>query len=222
VQNPVVLSAKTTPVSSKDDTTLTEERSSVEALTSNYSPKTDSQRAIAIYGPPAPAELATLAFEIPSSTILVAGSKPPTREEVAEGISALSDVAGNVLRLNGPWKVPLPVVIVEKFSVERVEIKRDHGWAQVQLDSRASIGGDTSQLTGRREKIRWELRRTELGWEAVTPSDRTYVSHDVAVRNLAAQLARLTESDGAAAHLEPVLRQESELANLLRALLSRN
>jgi len=45
------------------------------------------------------------------------------------------------------------------------------------------------------------------------------VPHDVAVKNLAAQLARLTESDGAAAHQETVLRQESRLANLLGVLL---
>jgi len=41
----------------------------------------------------------------------------------------------------------------------------------------------------------------------------------LAVRNLAAHLARLTERDGAAAHQETVLRQESQLANLLSALL---
>ena len=46
-----------------------------------------------------------------------------------------------------------------------------------------------------------------------------YVPHDVAVKNLAAQLARLTESNGAAAHQEAVLRQESRLANLLGVLL---
>jgi len=41
----------------------------------------------------------------------------------------------------------------------------------------------------------------------------------VAVRHLAAQLARLTGGDGDAAHQETVLRQESQLANLLSALL---
>jgi hypothetical protein len=41
----------------------------------------------------------------------------------------------------------------------------------------------------------------------------------VAVKNLAGQLARLTASDGAAAHQEIVLRQESQLANLLSILL---
>jgi len=53
------------------------------------------------------------------------------------------------------------------------------------------------------------------------PTDRTYVQQDAAVRNLAAQLARLTESDGAAAHQETILRQESQLANLLSGLLDK-
>jgi hypothetical protein len=43
----------------------------------------------------------------------------------------------------------------------------------------------------------------------------------VAVRNLAAQLARLTERDSAAADQETVLRQESQLANLLSGLLEK-
>lgn len=224
MQNPVVLSRTKTAASPQNVTTVTEERSSEKAPTSNRPPKTGSERSTAIYGPLTPAELAngTFAVGTPSSTIVVAGNKPPTREEVADGISALSDEAGNVLRSDDPFKVQVPVVIVEQFSVERLEIKRDHGWAQVQITSKVSIEGGTTQLKERTEKIRWELRHTELGWEAVTPSDRTYVSHDVAVRNLAAQLARLTESDGAAAHLEPVLRQESGLANLLSALLGGN
>jgi hypothetical protein len=110
-------------------------------------------------------------------------------------------------------------VIVEQFSVDRVEIKRDRGWAHLQIDSRVSIADGQTRVKRRREKIRWELRRTESGWEAVAPSDRTYVSQDMAVKNLAEQLANLTGSDGAAAHHAPVLRQESQLANLLSALL---
>jgi NlpC/P60 family len=232
VQNPGVLSVTKTPVppeisnsnKQRNATTMTKDQSSEEASASNQPPKTSSKRAATIYGPPAPAELAKLApvFEIPSSIVIVAGSEPPTREEVREGISKLSEAAGNLLRLDDPFDVQLPVVIVESISVQRVEIKRNHGWAQLQIDSKVSIDGGASQLKARREKIRWELRHTELGWEAVTPSDRAYVSHDVAVRNLAAQLARLTESNGEAAHLEPVLRQESQLAKLLNALLDNN
>jgi hypothetical protein len=81
------------------------------------------------------------------------------------------------------------------------------------------MAGGQTDYKRRREKVRWELRRTESGWEAITPTDRTYVPEDVAVRNLAAQLAWLTEGDGAAAHQEAVLRQESQIATLLSVLL---
>ena len=45
--------------------------------------------------------------------------------------------------------------------------------------------------------------------------------HKPAVKILAANLARLTSSDGAAEHQEDVLRQESQLASLLNVLLER-
>jgi NlpC/P60 family len=159
------------------------------------------------------------AFEIPSRIIVTTGSKPPTREEVAESISEVIDATGHVLRTSDPLKVQLPLVIVEQFTVERVDIKPDHGWARLEVDSNASIFGGTAELKPRREKVRWELRRTESGWEAIVPPDRIYVPRDVAVKNLAAQLARLTESEGSSEHQERALRQESELANLLTMLL---
>jgi hypothetical protein len=118
-------------------------------------------------------------------------------------------------------KLQLPLVIIERFEVEKVEIKRDHGWAHVKVATRVLLAGGGMDSKRRNEKVRWELRRTKSGWEAVLPTDRTYVAQDAAVRNLAAQLARLTESDGAATHQEAVLRQESQLANLLSGLLDK-
>jgi hypothetical protein len=161
-------------------------------------------------------------FEIPASVIIATGNKPPTREEVALGISELSDALGSQLKTDDPLKNQRPVVIVEQFSVERVDVKHDHGWVRLAVDSKVLISGGATQVRRRHEKVRWELRRTESGWEAVTPTDRTYVPHDVAVKNLAANLARLTESDGAAEHQQAVLRQESQLASLLNALLDSN
>jgi hypothetical protein len=200
------------------------ERTTVENRSSNRPPTTASEKSAAIYGPPAPLEKpgsknAEAAFEIPASVIVTAGNKPPTREEVAEGISELSDVLGSALRTDNPVKNQRPVVIVEQFNVERVDVKHDHGWARLVVDSKVFIRGGATQVKPRREKIRWELRRTESGWEAVTPTDRTYVAHDVAVKNLAADLARLAESDAAAKHEQAVLRLESQLAGLLNALL---
>lgn len=198
-----------------------EERSPVAAPASNRPPKAASERTRVMHGPPAlpvPA-VAPTTFEIPQSIIIAAGNKLPTSSQVAEGISELSNASGNVLRTDDPSKLALPVVIFERLYVQRLEIKRDHGWARLQIDSRATMAGGETDYKRRREKVRWELRRTKSGWEAITPADRAYVPNDVAVRNLAAQLARLTERDSAAADQETVLRQKSQLANLLSALL---
>jgi len=202
-------------------TPVVAEQSSAESSGSNPPPKAVSNRTPLIYGPlapPAPANAAT-AFEVPPSIVIADGNKPPARDDVAAGISELSNAACNVLRTDEPLKPPIPVVIVERFSVERIEIKRDRGWAYVQIDSKVSIADGQAHVEWQREKIRWELRHTESGWEAVAPSDRTFVQEDVAVKYLAAQLAHLTGSDSPAAHQEIVLRQESQLVKLLSALL---
>jgi hypothetical protein len=200
-------------------TPVVAERSSAESSDSNPPAKAVSNRTPLIYGPLAPPANAATAFEVPPSILIAGGNKAPTREDVAAGISELNNAAGNVLRTDEPLKPALPVVIVERFSVERTEIKRDRGWAYLQIDSKVSIADGEARVERQREKIRWELRRTESGWEAVAPPDRTYVPEDVAVKYLAAELAHLTGSDGPAAHQEIVLRRESQLVKLLSALL---
>ncbi len=200
---------------------IIDQRTPAENADPNRPPRAVSERTKVngrVAAPPTPVEDAG-AFEVPSTFVIAPGNKRPTPEEVAEGISEVSDAFGSVLRKDDPASLQLPVVIVEQFKVERVDVKRDHGWARLEVESKVSFGGGSVHLKRQKEKVRWELRRTESGWEAVTPLDRNYVPHDVAVKNLAAQLARLTASDGAAAHQETVLRQESRLANLLSVLL---
>lgn len=230
IQNGGVLNAATTPTARQASNIKRkpnvdsgmEEHSPQANSTVSLPPKAASEKNPPIYGPQAPTELpdTAQASGFPSSILIAGGRKPPTREEVAESVSELCDAEGSVLRTDDPLKVQVSVVIVEQFSVERLEIKRDHGWAYLQIYSKASIAGGTIQLKQRHEKVAWELRRTESGWEALRPPDRAYVPHDVAVRNLVAQLARLTESDRATARQEMVLREESQLAQLLNALLA--
>jgi hypothetical protein len=182
------------------------------------SAKAASERTAVIYGPKAP-EVPAAPPEVPASIVVAEGRKQPTRDEVAEGISELSNAAGNFLRVDDLAKVSLPVVIYDQLSVERLEIKRDHGWAHLQVDSTVSVSNGETQLQKRREDVRWELRRAESGWEAVAPLDRAYVPRHVAVPIFAGQLARLTQNDGTGAHGDAVLRQEAQLASLLNALL---
>jgi hypothetical protein len=205
----------------QDTEAVIEERTPVAAVDSNRPPKMASERTKVVRGQPvlpAPSVDKT-AFEIPQSIVVAEGNKRPTSSQVAEGISELSNASGTVLRADDPSRLAMPVVIFDRLRVERLDIKRDHGWARLQIDSRATLAGGETDYKRRHEKVRWELRRTDSGWEAIAPADRRYVPNDVAVRHLAAQLARLTDGDGTEAHQEAILRQESQLANLLSALL---
>jgi hypothetical protein len=231
VENAGILTAAEAPAPSRasrsakqhDTAAVTEEKSPVESSSTHRPPKVASERAKIGYGSPAPLAraVASNTLEVPQSIVLAAGDKRPTKDQVAQGISELSNACGNVLRVDEPLKLTVPVVIFDRFYVESLEIKRDHGWAHLQIESRATIAGGETDYARRSEKVRWELHRTHTGWEAITPADRTYVPQDVAVRNLAAQLARLTEGDSAAVHRETVLRKESQLANLLSGLLEK-
>lgn len=217
------------------DVTGDDERVSAASRSANRLASADAGRSSGVYGPPAPEpetdssaeneneneNKEAAPFEAPKSVIVATSGKAPTREEVAQGISELSDALGSALRGENAFKTPQPVVIVEQFRVEKVEVKRDHGSARLAVDSRVMISSGAVQLKRRHEKVRWELQRTESGWEALPPADRTYVPHDVAVKNLAAQLARLAASDGAAQHDEAVLRQEAQISGLLSALLEK-
>jgi len=229
VENAEILTAAKAPTSSRSSNStkqqnteaVIEERASAAASDPNRPPKMASERTKVMKDPavlPAPVVERT-PFEIPQSIVIVAGNKQPTSSQVAEGISELSNACGTILRTDDPSKLAMPVVIFDRLDVERLDVKKDHGWARVQIDARATIAGGETDYKRRRVKVRWELRKTDSGWEAIAPPDRTYVPNDVAVRNLAARLAVLTEKDGAEAHQESVLRQESKLANLLSALL---
>jgi hypothetical protein len=167
-------------------------------------------------------ETPTRAVSVPRSIVIAAKRKSPTREEVAEGISELSNATGDTLRSGDSFKDGGQVVVFEQLRVESIEIKRDHGWAFVQMDSRASLATEQMELTKHSEQVRWELRRGNSGWEAVMPAARTYVPRKVAVRALAARLAELTQSNDGIAGSAAVRSEESQLARVLSALLEEN
>src|SRR2546425_2940057 len=229
IENAEIMTASKTPASSRsfhsakqqETEVAVEERSPVAASNSNRPPKAVSQRTRVVNGPaaqPAPV-VESNTFEVPQSIVIAAGNKPPTSRQVAEGISEFSHASGTVLRSDDPSKLAMPVVIFDRLHVERLEIKRDHGGARLQIDSRLTIAGGETNYKRRHEKVRWELRKTESGWEAVAPADRTYVPNDVAVRKFAAPLPRLTQEDDTAVHQKTGLRPKSQLGELLRGLL---
>ena len=158
---------------------------------------------------------------IPASIVITSEQRRPTAAEAYEKILELSSGAANALHRADPFQVKTPIVILDELKVERVETKRDKGWLHLQIESHARIDGDGVDLKQRREKARWELRRDASGWVAFPGPEQFYVSRDVAVRELAAQLAEMTQSDAAAKHDETVIGQEARIANLLSALLQK-
>jgi hypothetical protein len=157
-----------------------------------------------------------------SAEILVtAEQRRPTAGEVLYGVSEINSSAANILQGAQLLSTEIPVIIFDQLSVERVETKREKGWAQIQIDSHVRIAADGPDFKQRREKVRWELRRDASGWTIVAPHDRAYVSRDAAVRVLSAQLAELAQSEAAAQRDQTVLGQEARIVNLLSALLEK-
>ena len=155
-------------------------------------------------------------LRIPESIDIFTASAAPTREDVAQALSELTNASGAVLRQPSPRQVASPVIIFDRLRVEKVKIKRDQGWAEVRIKVRMQLDGDKINNKASVEKLRWELRRGEQGWQALAPADRVYVPADVGVQVLAEKLAFLSRD-----HKEERAEQ-AKLARLLNTLLNQN
>src|SRR6266436_5254889 len=221
-----VISAKTTrpvPPSSNNSprrNSAATTRAEAEKANPQQTAEEASLRSKGIAAPLAPSSL-TVAEPIPSKILITPEQRRPTDAEVFDGISELGNAAANGLRSAQPLNVKTPIVIFDELRVERVETKRDKGWAHLQIDSHVRITAEGADFKRRREKVRWELRRDASGWVAIAPEERSYVGRDAAVRVLAAQLAEMAQSEAAAQHDETVIGQEARIANLLSALLEK-
>jgi len=161
-------------------------------------------------------------FALPSSIMVVAAENRPTNEEAAEAISEFNSAAGNLLR-GWPAADPERIVLVyDQLRVKRIELKRDRGWVNVEVNGRLSIGGKGLEGKRRHEKLRWELDRTPQGWQLLPPAARAYVPSDVAVRVLAGQLAFLTQNEAASDDLKLALNQQSMIVRALGFLFDPN
>jgi hypothetical protein len=152
---------------------------------------------------------------LPSSIMIVAAGNRPTDEEVGEAISEFNSASGNLLRGWPPADRKRIVLIYDQLNVEHVELKRDRGSVRVEVEGILSIAGERLEGKRRREKLRWELRRTPQGWQLQAPSNHAYVPRDVAVRVLAAQLAFLTQNDAASDDSDRSLHQQSMIVHAL-------
>ncbi len=154
------------------------------------------------------------AFQVPESIPIPSAQAKPTSEGVSEAISELTNASGGVLRMDSTTSSS-SVVIFDQLRIEKMDIKRDKGWAEVRVDYRVEL--NQGQLKNQRhsEKRRWELRRTQDGWMVMKPADRTYVSADVAEQVISERLYKLTKKSSDKNHGE-----QANLARLLDAVFN--
>ena len=162
------------------------------------------------------------ALALPSRILVVSAAIQPTDEEVGEAISEFNSASGNLLRDWPPADPKRSVLVYDKLHFERVDLKRDRGWLRAEVEGRLSIAGERLEGNRRREKLRWELRRTPQGWQLQTPSNRVYIPRDVAVRVLAEQLAFLAQNEAASGESDRSLHRQSMIVHALGFLFDQN
>lgn len=171
---------------------------------------------------PSPASALNQSFVLPSSIFVVSKANRPTAEEVGKVISEFNSAAGNLLRAWPPADPGFVVLVYEKLRVERLELKRESGWARVEVEGTPLIAGERFQGKWAEEKTRWELRRTQQGWQLLPPAHRAYVPRDVAVHVLAGRLAFLTQNETASDDSDRSVQQQSAIVRALGPLFDPN
>jgi NlpC/P60 family len=121
--------------------------------------------------------------------VLVSRLTRPTREEVRAAIVRSSNAAGERLLRDGALDSQPMVVVVDEFTVRKVDTSDRAGWAEVEVREQASIQhgkADVSKMTGR---LKVALRHETEGWILLWPQDRTCLRRDRAIKVLAGHLA---------------------------------
>jgi len=139
--------------------------------------------------------------------------KPAQVEETFLQACADSEVA---LRGHDLFKFSQSLIVFDHFTVKKVHISGNQGWAEVQIDDLASFTGGNAELHRRSEKQRWPLTRNQNKSWTLTPSPGAiYVPAPSAQRILIRELAQLSENTSNS----PVKTQQmAELAQLLDVL----
>jgi NlpC/P60 family len=156
----------------------------------------------------------------PSKVLINIGSKKPTTEQVKEAISKTYQSVSQGLNADSLLHSKSPVMIFTQLRVERLEVKGKHGWADVSIDTEATLTSGALDKAARHDEQRWELQHAKSGWITVAPTQNIYVPRAFAVRIFAQQLAQLTDqsASGIAASSDS---QEGRLASLLNTLLNK-
>ena len=156
----------------------------------------------------------------PSKVLINIGSKKPTTEQVKEGISKAYQSVSQGLNAGSLLNSKSTVVIFTQLRVERLEFKGKHGWADVDIDTEATLTSGALDKAAHHDEQRWDMQRVKSGWAIVAPTQNIYVPRAFAVRIFAQQLAQLTDQSSSDVVVSSA-SEEGHLASLLNTLLNK-
>jgi hypothetical protein len=146
-------------------------------------------------------------------------SKRPKAKEVTDALEQALTQNGEILRGQDVLKPSYPLMVFDEFSVERVSLQGNRGWAEVRINGVLNLPGEGKNSIKRAERQRWLLvRRDHDTWELTLPTEAIYVPSDIAVRMLVHQLEGLTEETVE----QPISAEKKvQLSRLLNVLLEK-
>jgi hypothetical protein len=121
------------------------------------------------------------------------------------------------------FKPAQSLVVFGHFEVEKVHIKGNQGWIDVQIDELVSLAEGNLDVRKRSERQRWTLRRGDNKSWVLTPSrNAIYLPQHAAERILAHRIAQLTEDtpDNTLRNTSRT-QEKAELARLLDVLFGK-
>jgi hypothetical protein len=144
-------------------------------------------------------------------------SARPKPEQVRTALLQEFQDAGEALVERDVLKLYPALVAFDHFEVKKIQLKGDHGWAEIQISEPSLISNSVGHAKKNPKVQRWNLHRQGAdAWELMLPTDAIYVPREVAVHLMAHQLAALTDADASTSNSD----DKARLARWLDVLLA--
>jgi hypothetical protein len=157
--------------------------------------------------------------DAPLSRSVVVNAIRPKPDHVREAFLEASKEWEQQLRGRDLFESSPSLIVFDHFEVRKVNIKGNHGWAEVRIDEPVSLVASKAQIHRRSEHQRWSLtRRDSKTWDLAPPPNTVYLTQPAAVRMLATELAQLAKDSPENASKA---QQKAQLARLLNTLLEK-
>ena len=145
-------------------------------------------------------------------------SKLPGPKDVSDALQEAYRETEEALRDQDVLSLPHPLLVFDEFSVERVHLQRDQGWADVRISGAVSISAGKPNSKKHAVRQHWPLvRQDHDAWQVTLPPEAICLPNDIVVRMVIHQLATLTEEAGGQTNRE----EKVELSRVLNVLLQK-